>query len=132
MISRPVCAQVRVPFLSFWERFKESTHEIQCPVRQLRKPLIVVKKHSRIPKACWLQISSPETMRRKSSPRQTFFGIITRQAICRGTFTSVKDLIAAIGTFINGWNERCEPLTWTKTVGILTHAHRQKSSNTHR
>jgi hypothetical protein len=47
---------------------------------------------------------------------EIFFGIITRQAIRRGTFTSVKDLVAAIGTFIDGWNERCEPFTWTKTA----------------
>ncbi len=45
---------------------------------------------------------------------EIFFGIITRQAIRRGTFTSVKDLITAIETFIDGWNERCEPFTWTK------------------
>ena len=40
---------------------------------------------------------------------EVFFGIITRQAIRRGTFTSVKDLIAAIETFIDGWNDRCQP-----------------------
>jgi transposase len=47
---------------------------------------------------------------------EIFFGIITRQAIRRGTFTSVKDLIAAIEIFIDGWNERCEPFIWTKTA----------------
>jgi transposase len=47
---------------------------------------------------------------------EIFFGIITRQAIRRGTFTSVKDLVAAIETFIDGWNERCEPFVWTKTA----------------
>jgi hypothetical protein len=47
---------------------------------------------------------------------EIFFGIITRQAIRRGTFTSVKDLIAAIGIFIDGWNDRCEPFIWTKTA----------------
>jgi transposase len=47
---------------------------------------------------------------------EIFFSIITRQAIRRGTFTSVKDLIAAIETFIDGWNERCQPFTWTKTA----------------
>lgn len=47
---------------------------------------------------------------------EIFFGIITRQAIRRGTFTSVKDLITAIETFIDGWNERCQPFTWTKTA----------------
>ena len=45
---------------------------------------------------------------------EIFFGIITRQAIRRGTFTSVKDLIGAIGIFIDAWNERCEPFVWTK------------------
>ena len=47
---------------------------------------------------------------------EIFFGIITHQAIRRGTFTSVKDLVAAIEVFIDGWNERCEPFTWTKSA----------------
>src|SRR6476619_4283153 len=47
---------------------------------------------------------------------EIFFGIITRQAIRRGTFTSVKDLIGAIEAFIDGWNERCHPFVWTKTA----------------
>src|SRR5450631_1719038 len=47
---------------------------------------------------------------------EIFFGIITRQAIRRGTFTSVKDLITTIETFIDGWNNRCEPFIWTKTA----------------
>jgi hypothetical protein len=50
---------------------------------------------------------------------EIFFGIITRQAIRRGTFTSVKDLITAIETFIDGWNERCRPFAWTKTADQL-------------
>jgi transposase len=50
---------------------------------------------------------------------EIFFGIITRQAIRRGSFTSVKDLITAIGTFIDGWNDRCHPFTWTKTADQL-------------
>jgi transposase len=54
---------------------------------------------------------------------EIFFGIITRQAIRRGTFTSVADLIAAIESFIDGWNECCEPFVWTKTADqILPHA----------
>jgi DDE superfamily endonuclease len=62
---------------------------------------------------------------------EIFFGIVTRQAIRRGTFTSVKDLIAAIETFIDGWNDRCEPFVWTKTADdILTKAHRKTTSNT--
>jgi transposase len=47
---------------------------------------------------------------------EVFFSVITRQAIRRGSFTSVKDLIAAIEDFIDGWNDRCRPFTWTKTA----------------
>jgi transposase len=62
---------------------------------------------------------------------EVFFGIITRQAIRRGTFTSVKDLVAAISRFIDGWNERCHPFSWTKTADeILPHARRQGTSET--
>ena len=63
---------------------------------------------------------------------EIFFGVITRQAIRRGTFTSVKDLIAAIETYIDGWNERCQPFIWTKTADqILAKAKpRKKTSNT--
>jgi transposase len=50
---------------------------------------------------------------------EVFFSIITRQAIRRGSFGSVKDLIAAIGAFIDGWNERCHPFVWTKTADDL-------------
>jgi transposase len=54
---------------------------------------------------------------------EIFFGIITRQAIRRGSFTSVRDLTDAIRAFIDGWNERCQPFTWTKTADeILPHA----------
>jgi hypothetical protein len=28
----------------------------------------------------------------------------------------VKDLTAAIGAFIDGWNDQCQPFTWTKTA----------------
>jgi len=62
---------------------------------------------------------------------EVFFGIITRQAIRRGTFTSVKDLVGAIRRFIDGWNQRCHPFTWTKTPDeILKHARpRQRTSD---
>jgi transposase len=54
---------------------------------------------------------------------EIFFSIITRQAIRRGTFASVRDLIAAIRGFTDGWNDRCQPFTWTKTADqILPHA----------
>jgi transposase len=61
---------------------------------------------------------------------EVFFGIITKQAIRRGSFDSVKQLVAAIRTFIEGWNERCHPFTWTKTADqILPHATRKPNSD---
>jgi len=50
---------------------------------------------------------------------EIFFGIITRQAIRRGTFHSVRDLKAAIRAFIDGWNDRCEPFIWTKDADTI-------------
>ncbi len=62
---------------------------------------------------------------------EVFFGIITRQAIRRGTFTSVPDLIGAIRAFIDAYNQRCRPFNWTKNADqILTTANRQKNSDT--
>jgi len=61
---------------------------------------------------------------------EVFFSIITRQAIRRGTFVSVKDLIAAIRRFIDAWNERCHPFTWTKEPNdILSHARPRKRTS---
>ena len=50
---------------------------------------------------------------------EIFFGIITRQAIRRGSFGSVKDLTAAIRAFIDGYNDRCQPFTWTKDADTI-------------
>jgi transposase len=61
---------------------------------------------------------------------EIFFGTITRQAIRRGTFTSVKDLIVAIENFIDGWNDRCEPFIWTKPADdIIKKAVRSKTTS---
>jgi len=47
---------------------------------------------------------------------ETWFGIITRQAIRRGTFSSVRVLIKRIGDYINHWNSDAEPFVWTATA----------------
>jgi transposase/transposase-like protein len=61
---------------------------------------------------------------------EVFFAIITRQAIRRGSFDSVKQLVAAIRAFIDGYNERCQPFIWTKTADqILPRATRQPTSD---
>jgi len=62
---------------------------------------------------------------------EVWFGIIEKQAIHRGTFSSIKDLNAKIRAFIDGWNDRCHPFVWTKTAEeILKKANRQTTSNT--
>jgi transposase len=63
---------------------------------------------------------------------EVFFGILTRQAIRRGTFSSVQDLVTAIETYVDSWNDRCQPFTWTKTADtILAKATPPNSRNTH-
>jgi len=47
---------------------------------------------------------------------EVWYGIVERQAIHRGTFGSVRDLNAKMCAFIDGWNDRCHPFTWTKTA----------------
>jgi transposase len=47
---------------------------------------------------------------------ETWFGIITRQAIRRGTFTSVKALVKQIRDYIAHWNADARPFTWIATA----------------
>lgn len=63
---------------------------------------------------------------------EVFFGIISRQAIRRGSFDSVRQLTSAIRAFIQGWNDRCHPFVWTKTPDqILPHARKRDSDARH-
>jgi transposase len=62
---------------------------------------------------------------------EVFFAIIERQALRRGDFASVEELMAAIRRFCDGWNQRCHPFTWTKDADqILTKLKRQNTSAT--
>jgi transposase len=47
---------------------------------------------------------------------ETWFGIITRQSIRRGTFSSVKTLIKQIRDYITHWNTSAKPFVWTATA----------------
>ena len=47
---------------------------------------------------------------------ETWFSVLTRQAIRRGSFASVKELIAMIDTFTANWNAGSTPFVWTKTA----------------
>lgn len=62
---------------------------------------------------------------------ESWFAIIERQAIHRGTFTSVTDLTATIRRFVTTWNTRSTPFVWTKPADeILTKLKRKQSSAT--
>jgi len=47
---------------------------------------------------------------------ETWFGLITRQSIRRGTFTSVNALIMRIRDYVQHWNTDAKPFTWTATA----------------
>ncbi len=47
---------------------------------------------------------------------ETWFSVLSRQAVRRGTFTSVKVLIQAIYRFIDNWNDNASPFKWVKDV----------------
>ena len=62
---------------------------------------------------------------------EVWFSIIERQAIHRGSFPSVRDLMIKIRAFINGWNDRCHPFIWTKPADqVLKKIKRKKTSLT--
>lgn len=47
---------------------------------------------------------------------ETWFGIVTKQAIRRGTFTSVNALIQRIRTYVDRWNTTAAPFVWIATT----------------
>ena len=47
---------------------------------------------------------------------EIWFGVITRQAIRRGTFSSVTVLIKQIRDYITHWNTHARPFHWTATA----------------
>jgi hypothetical protein len=47
-----------------------------------------------------------------------------------GILDSVKELVWAIRTFVEGWNGQCHPFIWTNTADqILPHATREPDSD---
>ena len=58
---------------------------------------------------------------------ETWFGILSRQAIRRGSFGSVTELIAMIDAFTRQWNGGSSPFMWVKTADeILAKAVRKR------
>lgn len=47
---------------------------------------------------------------------ERWFGIITQQAIRRGSFKSVKALIKKINAFVESYNKKAKPFVWTATA----------------
>jgi transposase len=50
---------------------------------------------------------------------EIWFGIITKQAIRRGTFGSLRQLINTINDYITNWNHDSKPFTWTATANEI-------------
>ena len=50
---------------------------------------------------------------------ETWFGILSRQAIRRGSFESVRALVAAIERFTRAWNAGATPFMWVKTADAI-------------
>ena len=71
---------------------------------------------------CWLNLV------------EVFVPNLVRQALRRGSFPTVADLIAAIQHFIDAWNDRCAPFTWTKepdtVIAKATDPRRRKTQTT--
>ncbi len=62
---------------------------------------------------------------------EALLSIVERQALRRGDFASVTDLITAITRFCTAWNECCQPFAWTKPADeILAKLNRQTNSAT--
>jgi hypothetical protein len=62
---------------------------------------------------------------------ETWFSILTRQAIRRGSFESVRALTAAIERFSREWNAGTTPFTWVKTADeIIAKAIRKTQADT--
>jgi hypothetical protein len=99
MTTQPYASATRV----FWIVDNGSSHRGQASIDRAAKAwpnltLVHLPIH-----ASWLnQIES-------------FFSIITRRAIRRASFTSVRQVTDAIRTFIDARNQRCIPFVWTKT-----------------
>ncbi|MCA1699311.1 MAG: IS630 family transposase [Actinobacteria bacterium] len=48
---------------------------------------------------------------------ESWFSILTRRSVRRGSYQSVAELIASIERFVAGYNDRAQPFVWTKPAG---------------
>jgi transposase len=47
---------------------------------------------------------------------ESWFSILTRRSVRRGSYYSVRDLIHAIDQFVATYNQHAQPFVWTKTA----------------
>jgi len=50
---------------------------------------------------------------------EIWFNLITQQAIRRGSFRGVKDLVAKIDRFVDSYNPKAKPFVWTATADSI-------------
>ncbi len=119
-------------FLAFLKQVARS-----YPERQLHLVMDNYAAHKRVEIRDWLaanprvQVHFTPTSASWMNLVEAWFSIIERQAIHRGTYTSVADLNLKIRGFIRAWNDRAHPFAWTKTADqILTKANRKITSGT--
>jgi transposase len=61
---------------------------------------------------------------------ESWFSILTRQQVRRGSYANVSELIEAIERFVAGYNERARPFLWTKTAEhVLAKAVKQQPTS---
>jgi len=65
------------------------------------------------------QVHSTPTYSSWLNQVERWFCLITRQAIRRGGFRNVKDLIAKINHFVQHYNRTCRPFAWTATADSI-------------
>ena len=114
----PGCASSRhrhQEFLAFLKHLARA-----YPDRELHLVMDNYAAHKRVEIRDWLaanpriQVHFTPTSGSWLNLVEVWFGIIERQAIRRGSFPSVRDLMIKIRAFITGWNHRKHPFIWTK------------------
>ena len=53
------------------------------------------------------------------NPVERFFALLSDKTIRRGSFHSVRDLVAKIDHFVTHYNQTCKPFVWTATADSI-------------
>ena len=107
-------------FLAFMQRVARA-----YPDQELHVVLDNVSTHSTPAVKSWLErhpritFHFTPTSASWMNQVETWFGILTRKAIRRGSFGSVTELIAMIDALTRRWNAGASPLTWIETPGQI-------------